>query len=287
MSFDDMPDLGPMMLPGAAAYAASAIEWSRAAVAQTRTELDVSYGADFYQKLDIFLPPDRNAQRVPVLVFMHGGAWRNGFKEWMGFMAPPLVTLPTIFVSVNYRLVPKVKYPIPLEDCFAALRWVRDSIARYGGDPDRVHVGGHSAGGHIAALLALNRERAAAAGLPPGFVKGCFPLSSSFSLSRADVAPGSRREGIIRAILEDTDDGRDGTVLTHVRGNRIPFFLAYGAVDLPDLMEQNLRMAEALAGESCTLIRYIFPGFDHFATNLACRDAAGVWVRTVRSLISP
>ncbi len=103
MSFDDMPNLGSFVRPGAQEYADECIRLSRAAVPNTRHELDVPYGADVFQKLDIFLPDRAPAQPVPVLLFFHGGAWRNGFKEWMGFMAPPLVDLPAIFISGNHR----------------------------------------------------------------------------------------------------------------------------------------------------------------------------------------
>jgi arylformamidase len=283
MSFDDMPDLGPLMLPGAKEYAETALAWSRQTVATTRNELDVAYGADFYQKLDIFLPSARVEAGVPVLVFIHGGAWKNGFKEWLGFMAPPLVALPAIFVSVNYRLVPRVKYPEPVMDCWSALAWVHRNIERYGGDPRRIFIGGHSAGGHIAALIAARPALAADHGMPRDVIKGCFPLSASLSLDLTNVEPGSRRDGLIRLVLARPEDGPDGTVLTHVAGNMIPFFLAHGSDDLPDLMKHNDQLLAALERQPCVVGRHVFPGCDHFATNLDCRTAESVWVRTVSS----
>ena len=98
MSFDDMPDRGELMLPGAQEYADGCIERSRKVVDQTRCVIDVTYGDDFYHKLDIFLPDDEEQTGLPVMLFFHGGAWRHGFKEWLGFMAPALTDLPAIFV---------------------------------------------------------------------------------------------------------------------------------------------------------------------------------------------
>src|SRR5262249_20133305 len=106
MSFYDMPNLGPFLRPGAQEDADACMRLSRVVVPQVRHEFDIPYGRDFFQKLDIFMP-DRDPERpVPVLLFFHGGAWKNGFKEWLGFMAPPLVDLPALFISGNYRLAP-------------------------------------------------------------------------------------------------------------------------------------------------------------------------------------
>jgi arylformamidase len=283
MSFTDMPDLGPLMLPGAKEYAEAALAWSREAVVATRNELDIAYGTNFYQKLDVFMPQSTVAGGCPVLIFMHGGAWKNGFKEWMGFMAPPIVSLPAIFVSVNYRLVPDFKYPAPVDDCWSALAWVHSNIARYGGNPRRIFIGGHSAGGHIAALIAARPAQAAKYGLPHDVVNGCFPLSASFSLDLAHAEPGSRRESIIRLILARDEDGPDGTVLTHVTGNTVPFFLAHGANDLPDLIKQNDQLLAELVKQPGVVTRDILPDCDHFATNLDCRRPESVWLRTVRA----
>ena len=284
MSFADMPDLGPMQLPGAAAYAEQSLAWSRETVAATRNLIDIPYGPDFFQKLDIFLPREE-VRNAPVIFFLHGGAWQNGHKEWMGFMAPPLLAFPAIFVTANYRLAPRVKYPVPVDDCWLALRWIADNIARHGGDPDRIFIGGHSAGGHLAALIALRPERAAAHGLKRDVIKGCLLVSSSLSLDLADAAPGSRREKMIRTILARAEDGPDGTASSHVAGTTLPFFIAYGSADQPELIEQNERLIGLLRREACVVERYVFPGADHFDTNLACRDPDGVWVRAVRRLV--
>ena len=140
-----------------------------------RNVIDVAYGDDYFQRLDLFLPDNENLTELPVLVFMHGGAWRNGFKEWMGFMAPPIISLPAIFVSVSYRLAPSVKFPEPLEDTCDAVAWVFRNIRRYGGDPERIFIGGHSAGGHLAAMAALRCDHFTQRCLPANLIKACFP----------------------------------------------------------------------------------------------------------------
>ena len=145
-------------------YAGEALVRSRIAALRCRTALDVAYGADEDQALDIYLPPGADAAGVPVLLYFHGGAWRHGYKEWNGFMAPAFVDLPAIFISVGYRLAPEHRFPAQLDDGLAALAWVHRTVADHGGDPARISVAGWSAGGALGALLALRRETYAAHG---------------------------------------------------------------------------------------------------------------------------
>ena len=280
MSFDDMPDLGPFLRPGAQEYADECIRLSRAALPLTKHKLDVPYGSDFFQKLDIFLP-DRVPERpVPVLLFFHGGAWKNGFKEWLGFMAPPLVSLPAIFISGNYRLAPTVRFPAPLDDCCDALAWVWKNVSAYGGDPNRIYVGGHSSGGHLVALLTLRPDLLTARGLPNDCVKACFPLSAAFNLERKNSGPV--RSQMLELLLEAGDDGAGATPLNYVGGNKVPFYVAWGTRDLPELVLENERMVKLLRSENCVVLNHVFEGNTHFDTNIGCANQHGQWARTVR-----
>ena len=112
--------------------------------------LEARYGDDPYQSLAIFRPEHASGE---VLVFFHGGGWTNGYKEWMVFMAPAFLAQGITFVSAGYRLAPQHRFPTALGDCADALAWVHQHIDEHGGDPARLFVGGHSAGGHYAALL--------------------------------------------------------------------------------------------------------------------------------------
>ena len=181
MAFADLPAQPPMS-PAAEQYATFCFTHTAQAQARTRHVLDIPFGADYWQKLDLYLPHDPGVAGVPTLLFMHGGYWTHGYKEWLGFMAPALVSLPALFVSVGYRLSPAVKHPAALEDCLAALTWAYHHVAAYGGDPQRLFVGGHSAGGHLAALLALQPALRTARGLPAEVIKACFPVSGVYDV---------------------------------------------------------------------------------------------------------
>src|SRR5262245_24684919 len=134
MPFDDLPPQTPLLESGDI-YAGKALGFSREAAGRCRTVLDVAYASGGYERsLDLWLPHDRAARDVPVLMYMHGGGFTHGYKEWCGLNAPPLVDLPAILVSVNYRLAPEHRLPAAIEDCADALAWLVANVKRYGGD---------------------------------------------------------------------------------------------------------------------------------------------------------
>ena len=282
MSFDDMPDRGLLTEPGAQDFVDRALARSRKVVATSRTLLDVPYGKDYYQKIDIFLPADKGLNAVPVLLFIHGGGWQHGFKEWMGFIAPAFLDLPAIFVAVNHRLAPEHKHPAQLEDCIDALAWVHRNIEAHGGDPERLFIGGHSSGGHLAALVTLRPDLVGDRDLPADIIKGCFPVSGAFNLHLSNIQQGTRRDTLVRDLLANERDDRDASPVNFVDGNKTPIFLAFGSEDVPGIIADNKQMIERHKPQPGICERHELAGLSHFQTNEACGDTAGVWVRKVR-----
>lgn len=135
--------------------------------------------------LDVFMPD--GAKNVPVLVFFHGGALVQGSKELDDALGQKLAKRGIGFVSPNYRLSPAVKHPQHANDAAAATAWVFDNIETYGGDPDNVFVGGHSAGAYLAALLALDRSYLSEAGGADRPVRGAVLVSPFLFVE--EVAP--------------------------------------------------------------------------------------------------
>lgn len=286
MSFDNLPNLGPFLLGGAQAHSERAFELSKLAIPHLRSRLDQSYGAHALQTLDVFLPHDSAAQAVPVMIFFHGGAWRHGYKEWQGFMAPPLVTLPAIFVSVNYRLAPAVKMPALFADCCDAVAWIWRNAGSLGGDPDRIFVAGHSAGGHLAALLTLRGDGLAARGLPADCIKGCLPISAVFDVRRRSSASSSLPDGLLDIILDPECSGEAYSPASHACNATTRFFVTYGSRDEPFSIQQSRAFVQLLRSQGTPVEEYIAPDSSHFDTNLLCADERSVWVSSARRMLA-
>jgi arylformamidase len=274
MPFADLPPQAPMM-PEAERYAAWCRDATTTALAHTRHVLDIAYGADDWQKIDLYLPAAASESDLPTLLFMHGGYWTHGYKEWLGFMAPAFVSLPAIFISVGYRLAPAAPYPAALADCLSALAWAHKNISSYGGTPHRLFLGGHSAGGHLAALAALRPSLLPAHGLSRHAIAACFPVSGVYDLT------GPIPQDRLQAFIPVGTDPLVASPLHYTAGNRIPFLLAVGENDFPVLYEQAYAMAAALRQAEGPVEFLEIAGADHFQISQYGGDPAQLWVQRV------
>jgi acetyl esterase/lipase/carbon monoxide dehydrogenase subunit G len=228
-----------------------------------------AFGADPYQRLLVFRSPCPDGR---VLLFWHGGGWTSGYKEWMSFMAPAMVQAGVTFVSAGYRLAPTHLFPQGFEDCAEAVAWVHAHIARWGGDASRLFLGGHSAGGHYAALLSVRRDWQPRLALPSDAVAGCLPISGVYEFG-ADSGLSQRPR-----FLGPGPSERQASPLHNIETSRPPFLLACGSRDFPHLIAQARRFKLALdvAGVAATLLE--LPDCDHFAASLTAGDPAGPWL---------
>lgn len=279
MSFDDLPPQTPINAR-ADIYGAAALALSRVAAQRSRGLFDVPYGSDYWQKIDVYLPEQTGLSGLPVFIGIHGGGWTHGYKEWMGFQAPPIVSLPAIFVSVSYRLAPAVTFPAPLDDCLDALAWVYRNIAKHGGDPNRIYIGGHSAGAHLSSLTTLRRELHPSRGLPPNVIKACFPYSGAYSFEHDGAGTTGAK------LLGDFKDPKAASPLEHVAGNRTPFFVTWAKNERPYIIGSSERFYAALRQQPGRAEHHVFEDFDHFYIHLAMQMPDNLWVRTLRAWMS-
>ena len=142
-------------------------------------DLDVAYGDSPGQTLDVFPARGRDC---PVLVFIHGGYWRAMDKSDFSCIAPSFTAQGVSVVVVNYDLCPDITVPGIALQMTRALAWVWRHAARYGGDPSRITVAGHSAGGHLAAMLMACRWPQVEVDLPSQLVRRAVALSGLFEL---------------------------------------------------------------------------------------------------------
>lgn len=151
-----------------------------------RCVLDVPYGDAPSEQLDVFPTTSPNA---PVLVHIHGGYWRALDKRDQSFVAASFVDAGAMVVVPNYALCPAVTIEHIALQLVRALAWVWRNAAAHGGDPGRIVVSGHSAGGHLAAMLLACDWRAVASDLPADLVKASLSISGLFDLEPLRHAP--------------------------------------------------------------------------------------------------
>ena len=177
-------------IPEQAAIRQAWTERSAHTRATRRCVLDVPYGADATETLDIFLPAQANAAaRAPVLVYIHGGYWRALDKRDQSFIAAPFVDAGAVVVLPNHALAPAVSVRHIVLQLLQAVAWVHRHIGAHGGDPARLVVAGHSAGGHLAAMMLTCRWAEVAADLPPQVVHAALAVSGVFDLEPLRHAP--------------------------------------------------------------------------------------------------
>jgi len=175
------------MLP-ALLTACSAVDVLNATVSTDtyRRVSDLAYGPEARHQLDVYLPAKAVADRsleaggAPMVVFFYGGSWSSGDRADYRFVGEALASQGIVVVVADYRLSPQVRYPVFIEDSALAVRWVFDSAPKYGGDPERVFVMGHSAGGYNAAMLALDKRWLAAVNLSPAKLAGWIGLAGPY-----------------------------------------------------------------------------------------------------------
>ena len=135
--------------------------------------------------LDVYAPKKKGDVPLPVVVFIHGGNWDSGSKNIYWFIGRRLAKQGVVAVIINYRLAPNVLVPDMADDCARAVLWTTQHIGEYGGDPDRIFVMGHSAGGGLAALLTVKDKLFTDLGLAKNPVKGAI-LDDPAGLDMAD-----------------------------------------------------------------------------------------------------
>jgi arylformamidase len=173
-------------VPEHAQHLARWAESSALARSHLQGRLDVRYGEQPGEILDVFAARQANS---PVLVFIHGGYWRALDKSDVSFVAPAFVEAGATVVVPNYALCPAVTIETIALQLTRALAWVWRHAAEHGGDPQRIAVAGHSAGGHLAAMMLSCRWKDVGGDLPPRLVAGAMSISGLYDLEPVRLTP--------------------------------------------------------------------------------------------------
>jgi acetyl esterase/lipase len=145
----------------------------------SRVGSDITFGSHG-QQLDVWRAGGKAPTRAPVMVFFYGGGWVKGTRQDYGFAARAFASRGFVVVVPDYRKVPDVRFPDFVEDGAQAIRWAHDHIAEFGGDPEKIAIAGHSAGGHTVAMLALDPRFLEAQKLPRDTIKAAVGLSGPY-----------------------------------------------------------------------------------------------------------
>jgi len=215
---------------------------------------DLAYGSSARQKLDVYTP-DHLTAKAPVILFFYGGSWQNGRKEDYLAFGESFATKGIVVAVADYRVYPEVRYPDFLEDGAAALAYVHAHIAEYGGDPDRIFVAGHSAGGYIAVMLASDPKYLEDAGGKLSWVRGAIGIAGPY-----DFLP--LKDPALVTIFGGADR-TDTQPITYIDGKRPPMLLAAGEDDKTVDPGNATRMAAKLQSFDSPVEVRIYPGTSH------------------------
>ena len=141
---------------------------------------DLSYGEGPRRMLDVYRPKDAGNGKAPVVVFFYGGNWVSGDRTDYAFVGRALASRGIVAVVADYRLYPEVSYPDFLDDAAQAVAWAARQASRYGGDPKRLYVMGHSSGAYNAAMMALDPRWLKKQGMSPGDLRSWIGLAGPY-----------------------------------------------------------------------------------------------------------
>lgn len=231
---------------------------SSIAAAQKLTS-DVPYLEDGHKRhvLDIYTPEKTNDERLPVMFWIHGGGWQVGDKSDVALKPKVLTERGFVFVSTNYRLLPDVTMDVLTRDVAASLGWVHRNIAKYGGDPQRIFVGGHSAGAQLAALICTDDRYLKEQNVPFDALSGCVPVDGdTYDIPKIIMTAEHRQTlyggkmftfGHRQKFGNDPEKHVDFSAVSHVaKGKNIPPFLLLYFPGNPDTRAQAHRLQSVL-----------------------------------------
>jgi acetyl esterase/lipase len=217
---------------------------------------DLSYGEDARQRLDVYAP--KHPDHRPVVIFFYGGTWSSGKKSEYAFVGAALAERGYVTVIPDYRLYPEIRFPGFIEDGARAVAWVQQHARDFGGDPDRLVLMGHSAGAHIAALLALNPSYLAAAGVRPNSVAGFIGLSGPYAL-----VPDT---DTLHAIFGAPYTSDDWQPVHFANRTSPPTLLLHGADDKVVYSAHTEKLRDALSSHGVEVETHLYPGRGHADT---------------------
>ena len=203
-------------------------------------------GKSLIQKLSVFAPK-KNKQDLPVFIFIHGGNWNSGNKSLYSFFANRLARKGIVGVVIDYPLSPIADYKNMAEAVVASVKWVKDSIQKYGGNPKKIFISGHSAGGHLAALVGIDDVYFEAIGIKNP-IQGIVLIDAAgldmFGYLKEQKF--SEEHTYLKTFSKSANDWKNATPLYHLHQGMPPILILRGEKTYPSIKSSNEKFAKAL-----------------------------------------
>ncbi len=238
------------------------------------------------QMLNLYLPASAK-KPAPLIIWIHGGGWKNGSKENCLPLRLGFTERGYAVASINYRLTGEAAFPAQIQDCKAAVRWLRAHAGEYNLNPDRFGAWGSSAGGHLAALLGTSGD------LTTFDTGGNLKVSSRVQAvcdyygpsdflaedAGPDIKLQSREDSPEAALLGGTPDkkpevAKAASPVTHATSDDPPFLIVHGDQDRTVWLDQSRRMDSALRAAGVETELIILPGSGHGGPAFAAPEMA-------------
>jgi len=218
------------------------------------------------QQLNIFAP-HRHRQLKEVIIFIHGGNWNNGKKSLYNFFGSRMARKDVVMVVIDYPLSPKAGYKDMAMAAATSVQWVQAHIADYGGDPNKIYVSGHSAGGHLAALIGLDDHYFKALGMQTNPIKGLILIDAAGldMYNYLQAGDYGQDDTYLQTFSKDPKAWKDATPLYHIHPGMPPMLLFQGGRTYPSISRSNEKFVAALHKIDVHPAYYIVKGKKHVA----------------------
>jgi acetyl esterase/lipase len=200
------------------------------------------------QTLNVFSPHKKTALH-DVLIFIHGGSWNSGKKSLYNFLGNRMARKSVVTVIIDYPKSPQANYDEMASDAARAVKWVKENIERYGGNPGRIFISGHSAGGHLAALISVRDDYFSKLGIADP-VKGIILIDAAGLDMYGYLQEENFPEGntYLQTFTNDPANWKAASPLYHLHKGLPPMLIYQGGKTYPSIAASNEKMVAALKG---------------------------------------
>ena len=212
-----------------------------------------SYGTSAHEKLDVFAPA--NAKNLPVMIWIHGGAWTFGSKDEYSGAAPTFINAKAIYIAIGFDNIPPNDMPGIINQCRKAITWVYNNAQLIGADPSRLYVSGHSSGGHMTNMMLCTDWKKV--GLPANVLKGGVVMSGWTDLHPISL---SDRQKYLKLSVAQV---KEYSPINFLKNVNCPVIVSFGALESPYMQMQSAAWAKQLQSASRLAGVYRIAGHNH------------------------